>query len=1040
MSSNEQLFIKEYFSLPLSSLRPVLAAAHISTVRLILQYYNRFKDSLQLSDEYQSTMVSVLLKIHQAKDEKLLLELGSLLAAASPTDIQALSSMLNINVRETINTNMDRMSLAQREAFGLWYSKVMSASNITGGHLSLIRDTGNLIAYLPFQSFQHLSAAQLFDGLDVLQRNTLSSLKQEFIADKLIGTYRNLTAQDFIRLGNLSCLADPEDLLVYRNTEAFQVIQENILSCALKGLSLPSQMVSDFLLNNPELQIPSSLSANRLKELAPLLPLLGATFLKDLTSSQLISALPALKSVPFTPIQASIIVDKLFLTNTLRQNQLQELGSLIVGVKTETLLPLTSDRLLSMLKALSQHTPIRCLPHKHALCAPEANAIATKLWGFPEVVSWLDDVEPLLRCTPLLSILPRTRLLVERLSNTSTKPWNTQQAQAIVKELININPDLIKQDFLSLQRLGQGLSCNVLKYHFQADKSPSSVRKILSFLQQQPTVLHTSLKKCVIEELDTFDFTDMLQDLGAEIALSIPVSTIKKFSADKMDTLRNMIVTTPQHFLMLSRTKQELLVDKIVQRMAMNTGPFTEEEFRSLGIMAPFVGDEVFVQLERTFFIQNLEYLKGLCYSSSKMEIVARMLQEPAVFGPVKNWNKATLSAVGRFLFFLPSNILQEISSPLMTVGRIERLFMSHRQWEEGEVGILCSDMNERNELSQKQQFVLQTYLGFLKINSFSLPQIVPTCEILRTTAPSAWTSSSLGRMSSSAFSNCLELMGQDPFLQSYQRAEVLSRVKKIYGPISSFSQSLIAQLGGIALEMSPEELSALQLEERRSIAAMGAISTWNNRQLTTLFTRVLNSTKRTPSQLDSSMLVALGHIVCGAKTTEIKTFNNVELSKAVLWLGQLRLSCSEDQMLALVELLTNNLAFGPMDSWGTDVFIEIGVLAAGLPDIAMSALVKEQIQGITPLAISIIPPEKFAAAFHQSQISMFSYEQAVAVTPQQLSALRDVQRTALAMVLTPWEDRPVVLKSRPLGLGLTLRHSPLCLILELLMLLIILF
>lgn len=210
---------------------------------------------------------------------------------------------------------------------------------------------------------------------------------------------------------------------------------------------------------------------------------------------------------------------------------------------------------------------------------------------------------------------------------------------------------------------------------------------------------------------------------------------------------------------------------------------------------------------------------------------------------------------------------------------------------------------------------------------------------------------------------------------------------------------------------MSPEELSALQLEERRSIAAMGAISTWNNRQvtscfmviflvlkyfihnsnfkgkdpgwlkliftnayeynlmilyclsfqLTTLFTRVLNSTKRTPSQLDSSMLVALGHIVCGAKTTEIKTFNNVELrwaqfplwmtclslssachfyllscvlsppagcSKAVLWLGQLRLSCSEDQMLALVELLTNNLAFGPMDSWGTDVFIEIGVLA----------------------------------------------------------------------------------------------------------------
>lgn len=42
---------------------------------------------------------------------------------------------------------------------------------------------------------------QLLDGLDVLQRNTLSPLKQDFIANKLIGTYRNMTAQDLIRSG-----------------------------------------------------------------------------------------------------------------------------------------------------------------------------------------------------------------------------------------------------------------------------------------------------------------------------------------------------------------------------------------------------------------------------------------------------------------------------------------------------------------------------------------------------------------------------------------------------------------------------------------------------------------------------------------------------------------------------------------------------------------------------------------------------------------------------------------------------------------------
>ncbi|XP_029281623.1 stereocilin [Cottoperca gobio] len=637
--------------------------------------------------------------------------------------------------------------------------------------------------------------------------------------------------------------------------------------------------------------------------------------------------------------------------------QLQKLGSLIVGMKTETLLTLTSDRLLSSLPAMAQQTP--------DLSPPQANAIATKLWGFPEVVGWQDDVEPLLYCTPLLSVLPRTRLLVNNITIASTKPWNTQQAKAIFKEVLDNKPNLGAQDFLSLGTVGQGVSCKVLQERFRADSSPSSVRRILAFLRQQPRLLHTSLKKCVIEELYQFEFfSELLTDLGTEIALSMPVSTIKKFPTDMMVTLRKMIVWDPHHFLLLSRTKQELLVDKIVQTMGMYTGVFTEEEFHSMGIMAPFVVDEVFIQLDRSFFIDNLDLLRGLCYSSSKMDIVARILQEPAAFGPVKNWNQTTLSEVDRFLFFLPDKQLQEISLALMTVGRIEKLFMSQRRWEHGDVGIHCSDENERKRSFEKQQFVLQFFLGFLKIDPASPTPLVPTCEILHTTAPSAWTSNSLTSMSSAAFSNCLELMGHDPFLASYQSRQVLNKVKQMYGPVSSFSQSLISQLGGLAIELTLDELSSLRLTERRSMAALGAVSAWSNRQLSALFTTVLNSTKQSPSQLDSSTFVAMGYIVCGAKTTEMNYFNAVELSKAVLWLGQLKLSCSEEQLLALVRLLSHSLAFGPISSWGTDVFIEIGVLAAGLPDMSMSALVKEQIEGITPAAVTLIPPDNLLWCF----------------------------------------------------------------------------
>ncbi|KAK2853964.1 hypothetical protein Q5P01_006625 [Channa striata] len=1033
VTSEEFFVIKEYFKIPLSSLRPVLSAAHITTVRLILHYYGINKDVLQLSDKYLSTMITVLLQTQLVKDVSLFPELAPLLASASPSDIQALPSLQNnINVRETINRNLGRMTLDQQEAFGLWYSKALSPSNFSTGDQSLIRDTGNLIAYLPFYYFQHLTSAQLLDGLEVLQRNTLSPLKQEFIAQSLIGSYKNLTADDFIRLGNLSCLADPKDLLVYKGTETFSVLQEIVLNCSRKGASLPSYLISNVLLNSTELKVPSSLSPDRLAELAHLLPLLGVTFLQGLTPSQLLAVVPAVSSVSFSPAQASIIIDKLSsLTSLPASGPLQELGSLVVGMKPESLLTLTSDRLLSLLPAVAQQTA--------GLSPAQLNAISTKLWGFPEVVGWLDHVDPLLFCTPLVSVLPRTRLLVNNITDTSTKHWNTQQAKAIFREVLNAKPNLVKQNFLSLGTLGQGVSCKVLQEHIQADPSPSSLRRILTFLRQQPTLLHTSLKKCVNEELYKFDFfADLLKDLGAEIALSLPVSTIKKFTRDMMETLRKLIVQDPRHFLLLPRTKQELLVDKVVQRMGMYSGVFTEEEFRSLGLMASFVVDEVFNQLDRNFFIDNLDFLRGFCYSSSKMDIVARMLQEPATLGEVKNWNQTTLSQVDRFLFFLPTDKLQEISLAVMTVGRIEKLFMSQHGWERGFVGSHCLDKSEKAKVFEKQQFILQFFLGFLKINPQSPTPMVPTCEILQTTAPAAWTSSSLTSMSSSAFTNCLELIGQDQYLASYQRSQVLKKVKQMNGPVASFSQSLISQLGVIAVDLTVDELSSLRLTERRSIATLGAISTWSNRQLAALFTTVLNSTKQSSSQLDSSTLVAMGYIVCGAKSTEMSLFNAVEFSKAVLWLGQLALPCSEEQLMVLAGLLTHSLAFGPISSWGTDVFIEIGVLAAGLPDMAMSALVKEQIEGIAPAAISVIPPEKFAVVFNKRQINMFSYEQATAVTKEQLSVLSDVQKTALDLVLTPWEDRPVDFRVGR-SLGLALSHSPVCLILGLLMLLIVL-
>lgn len=122
------LCAQEYFSIPLSSLKSVLSAAPVTTVRLILQYYTRNKDTLQvdgnflfymhattsfrsdiqycihanrvasvfqLPDEYLSTAVSVLFQTHLLKDGGLFPDLAPLLAEATTADINALPSLQN---------------------------------------------------------------------------------------------------------------------------------------------------------------------------------------------------------------------------------------------------------------------------------------------------------------------------------------------------------------------------------------------------------------------------------------------------------------------------------------------------------------------------------------------------------------------------------------------------------------------------------------------------------------------------------------------------------------------------------------------------------------------------------------------------------------------------------------------------------------------------------------------------------------------------------------------------------------------------------
>lgn len=51
----------------------------------------------------------------------------------------------------------------------------------------------------------------------------------------------------------------------------------------------------------------------------------------------------------------------------------------------------------------------------------------------------------------------------------------------------------------------------------------------------------------------------------------------------------------------------------------------------------------------------------------------------------------------------------------------------------------------------------------------------------------------------------------------------------------------------------------------------------------------------------------------------------------AVLYLREMSLPCTEQQMEALTSCLSRPEAFGPASAWGPDVFTEIGTLAGAV-------------------------------------------------------------------------------------------------------------
>ncbi|XP_012865434.1 PREDICTED: stereocilin [Dipodomys ordii] len=218
-----------------------------------------------------------------------------------------------------------------------------------------------------------------------------------------------------------------------------------------------------------------------------------------------------------------------------------------------------------------------------------------------------------------------------------------------------------------------------------------------------------------------------------------------------------------------------------------------------------------------------------------------------------------------------------------------------------------------------------------------------------------------------------------------------------LWGPPHGFRPEQILQLGRLLIGLGEQELRELILVDWGVLSTLGQIDGWSSVQLRVVVSSFLRQSGQHVSHLDFIHLTALGYTLCGLRPEELQHINSWEFSQAALFLGHLHLPCSEEQLEVLAHLLVMPGGFGPVSNWGPEIFTEIGTIAAGIPDLALSALLQGQIQGLTPLAISVIPAPKFAVVFNPTQLSSLTSVQAVAVTPEQMSFLSPEQRQAVA-------------------------------------------
>ncbi|XP_069077544.1 stereocilin [Pleurodeles waltl] len=976
-----EVLLQEYLQMPRDSFQKLLMSAENDAVKRFVSVMHRSWHRVQVTESDEQgleSLTSLLIQKFPHLTPQLFVDLSQFIPFMSISDILSLPTALlaNESVLAAIKSHSSEMKFMQKRAFVKRLLVANTFGDVPSWPNYFLRAIQPLLPHLPLCHFMQLSPQQIRSLADGWEEARLSLVQGRYVAESLMNRSSEASEGKDNRLGNLVCYLRYEDLMsLFPLNNPFGSVGKKLLQCIANGTLNSQGRVAHVLAESLQTVNITAMDPKVLDSCGGIFPELGIRFIERLPDGQVDRILPKLQPADLTPAQAT-------------SAPICSIQTLVHGLSPKTLSSLSANVMVKVCQCLSPVIPLLSSAQKAAILQAIRAAFAKSIF---------QESGNTFKC-----------LQVDQGPATKREDSLMPAVSTTVKAGKRTSDESVLVGFIrwELGTLAGGIDCNTLKQW----SLRSEFLEVVKHLYGLPTGLQRNTRRCIVEEIQRRSWLSKedLMRLGSEFIIDLPVKLINRLSNESVKIFLEHVNKQPTSFLRLPFHKQKALAHTALRVLRAPSDPeISGEVLDLLGPLVGFLDKESINKVNKENLLLRLDDLKMFCLSEEFTEQLGRLLTEESMLGfsrvtcqvpffrdPV-HWTQKNVEHVGTLLFSLSQEKLSALPKEVLTRDLMEWLLAKQRRWEASDLGRLCGyhSITYQHQMKVKKAILVSS---FVRSSYRGNREPVPSCADMKMTFPAAWSATQVTMMSESDFEDCLGLISQDTSLSADQARASLAKSKQLFGPVKSMEMVHILQLGNLAKQLSEKELQEMELLDWGIVSFLGNMDGWTHKQMKAAAASILRQNGKRTSELELPELTAFGHFVCGLKVDEIEKINPQEFSMSAVFVGTLKLRCPEPQIEALAKLLVSPSAFGPVSSWGSDIFTEIGSLAVGLQDIDLSSLVPDQIQGLTLDAISLIPATKLAVIFTPAQLVMFTSEQAAAVTPEQFEHLNPEQRQAV--------------------------------------------